>query len=1120
MKCQDCGFENAYNAKFCNECGTSLETPCPNCKTQNPFGSKYCLDCGQALTTSDSIKLLNLSFDEKISRIQKYLPPGLTEKILSQREKIEGEKKYITVMFCDMEGYTSLAERLGPEGTYTLMDQVYEILIHKVSEYGGTVNELIGDGVLALFGAPIALEDSPQRAIRSAYGIHKEMVKFSEKMSREIKEISQLKMRIGIHNGPIVVGTLGNDLRIRFKAVGDTVNLAFRIGDLAEPGTTYVTENIFKLTEGFFRFEALGEKYIKGKGAPIKAFRVIAPSQRKTRFDVSAERGLTPFVGRDKELELMLDGFMRAKQGRGQAFSIISEAGAGKSRLLYEFRKAVLNEDITFLEGKCLSYSRGEAYHPVIDILKSNFDIKEDDGELEIREKVTKGLEALQVVEKNIFPYLLDILSVENSGLESMSMSNEARKDNLSQAILQIVQKGSEIRPLIMAVEDLHWMDKSSEEVFNYLLDNISGFRVLLIFTLRYEFRPSFRSRSYHQQINLNPLSAKECLQIIYYLLGTEEVDVFLEELILEKSEGIPFFVEEFVKSLKELKIIKKKNHRFQLMEKTTDVPSSIQEIIMARIDALPPEAKEVLQTGSVIEREFSFQLIYRVSGLTEQKLLSCLEILKNSELIYQRGIFPDLTYIFEHALTREIAYDSILTEKKKKIHDEIGKAIEIVYRENLEDYYPLLASHFMKSENYEKGEGYSKLAARNAERSSFFNEAIAHTERRVKCLENLPRSPENQRRIINARTALGFYFFRMNYFVEAKEAIDQIYDLTLKEQYVRKLPLIYTIDGTYYFNIEENFPKAIELLEKAVGLSEKIEDVVFLFFSNLFLGVVLSWDCSFEKSSQYIQKALDLVPLFNQPWNISTLKSNLSYYSYNYQGKISLGYKTSQEALEMSEQSGDIFSKAQAYTTHGISTFNKGFFEEAEKYLMKGLALSERIKLHSYCAVACHYLGFTCFEMGRLKPAWENYQKAIRFRKLTKVVPSGLNILLVASAKAEVFEGGHDIDLNLLYRCLKENKVKIYDGTMARFIGEIKLKMGGNHKNDAEDWIKKAIELHTGYGMKWHLACDYATYADFCIQGGDEGQGEENLIRALELFESCGSEGWVKHIKNKFSRR
>ncbi len=291
MQCPKCQFENREGVKFCEECGAKFEVECPACKANIPLGRKFCGECGHNFAIPSKPFPKKLSFDEKLDKIQRYLPKGLTEKILAQRDRIEGERKQVTVMFCDMEGFTPLSISLGPEEAYTVMDKVYEILIHKVHDFDGTVNEMTGDGIMALFGAPIALEDAPQRAIRSALSIHREMAKFNDMMKQEKKNLPALKMRVGIHTGPVVVGTMGNNLRVEFKAVGDTVNLASRIEGLAEPGTTYSSEDVFKLTEGFFRFEALGEKRVKGKEKPIRIYRVIAPSTRRTRFDVSAERG-------------------------------------------------------------------------------------------------------------------------------------------------------------------------------------------------------------------------------------------------------------------------------------------------------------------------------------------------------------------------------------------------------------------------------------------------------------------------------------------------------------------------------------------------------------------------------------------------------------------------------------------------------------------------------------------------------------------------------------------------------------------------------------------------------------------------------------------------------------
>jgi len=569
-----------------------------------------------------------------------------------------------------MEGFTPLTEQLGPEEAYTIMDEVYEILIHKIHDYEGTVNEMTGDGIMALFGAPIALEDAPQRAIRSAMAIHREMARFSDRMKEDREGIPPLKMRIGIHTGPVVVGTLGNDLRVEFKAVGETVNLASRMEGLAEPGATYVTEDTFKLTEGFFRFEALGEKKVKGKKQPVSVYRAIAASTRRTRFDISAERGLTPFVGRERELDLLLDAFERAKAGRGQAVSIMSEAGLGKSRLLYEFRKAVANVDATFLEGKCLSYSRGIAYHPVIDIIKSNFDVLEGDKDSEIRGKLKNGLKIVGADEATTLPYLLELLSVKDSHIDKIPMTPEARKDRIIEALKQIVLKGSEIRPVILAYEDLHWVDRSSEDVLKYILESIPGARVLMIFTYRPEFVHTWGAKSFHNQITLNRLSNRESIIMVSHLLGTEDIDRDLEELVLEKTEGVPFFIEEFIKSIKDLRIIERKDNKYHLAKDIQDlaIPSTIQDVIMARVDSLPEGAKDVLQTGSVIEREFSYELIKRVTGLPDQELLSHLSVLRDSELLYERGIFPQSTCIFKHTLTREVVYDSILTMRKKKL--------------------------------------------------------------------------------------------------------------------------------------------------------------------------------------------------------------------------------------------------------------------------------------------------------------------------------------------------------------------------------------------------------------------------------------------------------------------
>jgi predicted ATPase/class 3 adenylate cyclase len=1120
MRCPKCQFEIPEGLNFCVKCGAKLERICPMCNFSNQLDFAFCGKCGHDLTLPSKPIPKELSFEEKLAKIQRYLPKDLTQKILAQRDRIEGERRQVTVMFCDMEGYTSLTEKLGSEQIYSIMDEVYEILIHKVHDYEGTVNELTGDGIMALFGAPIALEDAPQRAIRSALAIHREINKFSEQLKSE-KRIPSIQMRIGIHTGPVIVGTLGNDLRVEFKAVGDTVNLASRMEGLADPGTTYVTEDTFKLTEGFFRFEALGEKKVKGKEEPIRVYQVIAPSTRRTKFDVSAERGLTPLVGRERELELLLDGFQRAKLDKGQAFSIVSEAGCGKSRLLYEFRKAIANEDITFLEGKCLSYSKGVAYHPVIDILKSTFDIHEGEGDQEIREKVKRGLEIMKVDEPSTLPYLLELLSVKDSGIDQISMSPEAKKDRIIEACRRIVLKGSEIRPLIIAFEDLHWVDKSSENVIKNHLEDIPGSRVLLIFTYRPEFIHTWGAKSYHNQLTLHRLSNRESLEMVAHILGTKEIEKTLEELILEKTEGVPFFIEEFIKSLKDLKIIERRENAYQLSKDIHQltIPSTIQDVIMTRVDSLPEGAKEMLQIGSVIEREFSYPLIIRVTGFSEKELLSYLSILKDSELLYERGIYPQSNYIFKHALTREVVYDSILEKRKKKLHEEIGNAIEELYKDNLSEHYEVLAEHYFLGENYLKSADYSRLAGRKAEKAASLNDAIAYSKKRVTSLEKLPQTDDMQKQIIDARTVLGLYITQMNHFVEAKEAIDPIIDLAIRHNYKKRLSQIYATVGSYNFIVEENYPESFKTFEQALKISEEVKDIISFVVAGVYYAGSLGFSCEFEKSTNYFQKSLNINVAAKNMWGISSVKSSMAYFSYYHNGKINLQFETTDESIQIAEESRDIYSKAHAYVIHGVSCYAKKLLEEAEKYLLKGLEFCEKINLLAWDACAHFHLGETYFEMGNFQKSKEHYEKGIWSLESYRIYPSLVAWTRVASARSKVMNKEKDVNLESLYAHSKNNKIKANEGWIQRYIGEILLNIDNQHLSEAEHWIQKAIETDQRNRTMFQLGRDYALYADLFKRKGDRIKAQENLGTAIEILKECGADGWVEKYQKEVSK-
>ena len=1123
MQCPKCQFENRGGAKFCGDCGHKFVITCPECGTSNHAGNKFCDECGHELTSTPTTASKNLSIDEKIAKIQKYLPQGLTEKILSQRDKIEGERKQVTVMFCDMEGFTSFSEKLGIEEAYSIMDQVYEILIHKVHDFEGTVNEMTGDGIMALFGAPIALEDAPQRAIHSAMAIHREMTIFSNKIKQENEGIPQIKMRIGIHTGPVVVGTLGNDLRVEFKAVGDTVILASRIESLAKPGTAYVTEKTFKLTEGLFRFEGLGKMQIKGKKGAVKVYRVIGASTKKTRFDVSAERGLTPLIGRERELELLFDGFERAKEGKGQAFSIMAGAGVGKSRVLYEFRKAVIIEDLTLFEGKCFSYSSGIAYHPVIDMLKSNFAILDSDVELDIREKAKKGIKKLRANEAFTLPYILELLSIKDDVIETIPISPETRRNRIIEAVKRIALSSSETRPLIMVFEDLHWIDNSSEEVLKYLLDSISGARILLIFTYRPEYVHAWGGKSFHNQVNLNRLSNRESLSMVYHLLNTDKIDRKLEELILETTEGVPFFVEEFTTSLKDLGIIEIKNNKYYLSKDIQDVtiPSTIQDVIMAKVDSLPEEAKELVQIGSAIEREFTYELIKQVIEHTEQELLPIISVLKDSELLYEKGIYPQSIYVFRHALTQQVVYNSILAGKKKELHEKIGSAIEQIYPERLEEFCEVLAYHYSKSENIKKGYHFQKLSGVKAIRnysnwdaSRFCKEALnlinqlpeTHENKieklEILCMMTIPLRllayPEDSLQIfemgeklskeLDDEKSLSIFHGRMGHYHSIKrgnpllgikfieqsfQAAEKMQDIELMARTALDLSGSCMVAGQFS-KIVDFAPGVIVLLEESKKEHESFGTGINVYSDvHSYYGYGLGMTGKFEEGIALIEKGLRFAAKINDKNSLGHIEALYGYlfFIYKRDGKNTIYHF--ENAIRYQEENKQLFFLGTSWMGLGGGYYLIGKLETAQKYIEKGFKIQKKAGLSLDLSIYFWLLSMVKFELGEYKNAQDYAEETLRLsREMNEKHREGQSNIWLGRIIGKKDTSKGDVAEEHILQGIKifdELKMKPCSAEGHFFLGE--LYRDTDQKEKSVINLKKAAETFQEMGMDYWLA-------------------------------------------------
>ncbi|MDY7031507.1 MAG: hypothetical protein SVY10_06310, partial [Thermodesulfobacteriota bacterium] len=573
--------------------------------------------------------------------------------------------------------------------------------------------------------------------------------------------------------------------------------------------------------------------------------------------------------------------------------------------------------------------------------------------------------------------------------------------------------------------------------------------------------------------------------------------------------------------SLKDMGIIEKTDNTFHLTKDKQDltIPSTIRDVIMARVDSLPDPAKSVLQTGSVIEREFSYELIKKVTNISQDELLSRLSILKDSELLYERGIYPQTIYIFRHALTREVVYDSILTERKKKLHLKIADAIEEVYKNNLDEYYEALAGHYIDGENYEKGAEYCRFAEKKAEVAGSLIDAIALGEKRVACLEKLPQTEDVVRMIIDARTAMGLYCAQMIHLVEAKEIVLPVIDLAIKRNYKRRVSQIYAIMGWYNCLAEENYPQAFTYLEDALQIAEDLNDILSLFMARLWLGLALCYACEFEKGLYYLEKALEINLAVNNLWGIAQGKAAIGGYVYDFQGRIDLGYQTTGEALLLAEESGDIFTMSSVHCGYGISCYYKGLFEEAEEHLLKASDLCEKINHFLFGGWAHMFLGDIFFIRAEYKKSQENYKRAISVWRQGRIVPSWISLSKIAVARAKVMNNEKDIHLNEIYECYADNKVKWLEGQMLKHIGEILLNIDDQHMTEAEDWIKKAIEANERNGTRFYLGMSYALYADFFKRKGELPEARQNLSKAIEILRECGADGWMEKAEEKLAR-
>ncbi len=883
MTCSKCQFENPAGMKFCGQCGAKLVALCSQCGTENPPGFKFCGECGSPLEAPQTEAPAPAPAPEAprpALPAQSYTPPHLATQVLQSKTALEGERKQVTVLFCDLVGSTSLAERLGPETMHLLLNRFFELALSEVHRYEGTINQFLGDGFMALFGAPIAHEDHARRAALAALGLQKLLAEHHAELGD--RGGVELRFRMGINTGWVVVGGIGDQLRRDYTAVGDTTNLAARLQQLAEPGAILVSEDTSRFLQGSARLEAIPPLQVKGKEEPVRAFRLLGVGLLQSEDAVLGSTSRSPFVGRRREMAVLEELRERAAAGEGQVVGIAAEAGSGKSRLVYELRRRMWDRPVLYLAGRCLSYTSGVPYVPILYMLRNAWEIGEADDVPAIADKVTAGLRRAEMEVVEALPYLLHLLGVREGTEAIAELSPQALQVRTFRLLRQVILNESRRQLVVLEIEDLHWVDRTSEEFLSLLVEGLFAAHVLLIGTYRSGYRPPWIEKSYATQVSLSRLTDAESEAVVRAVLRRAELPEKLVDEVRGKAEGNPFFLEELARSL--------------LEHPGVSVPDTIQGVVMARVDRLPDDHKRLLQTASVLGRDFPLNLLTAVWEQTSD-LTSLLSDLKRWEFLYEEPTAEEPRYLFKHALTQEAVYQTLLTGRRRALHAAAGQAFEVLFAGRLEDAYDALAYHYSEAGDAGKAVSYLELFAGQAARRYAHAEAEKALREALTHCAHLPE-PEADRR-------------RMELLLLLAESL---------------LPLA-------------RFPETLELFLGERDLLDRLQDPSFagryhfwLAHTCSYLGDQEAAAANAQFSVKEARRSGDLATE-GRAWYVLCRDAFWS-------GRFSEGIEHGRLAVDLLERSADRWWQGQAYWVAGFHHYVLGQFGEAFSMMEKAEAI------------------------------------------------------------------------------------------------------------------------------------------------------------------------------------
>ncbi len=745
MGCARCQTPAIPDAAFCDECGARLETMCRACHQPNRTEAKFCRHCGapasEAASTAPPRR--DVASPPTVSPIRaaaprSYTPPHLAARILTTRSALEGERKQVTVLFADVENFTGLGEELDPEELHVLMDRVFATLLDTVHRYEGTVNQFTGDGVMALFGAPVAIENHALQAVEAALEVQTAMAAAADEFRARWGRAPVL--RIGLNTGRVVVGKIGDDLRMDYTAQGDTVNLAARLQAVAAPGTVAISEATRRVVADDVKCESLGLHTVKGRATPLQVWRPLRIVHQRSRISVEADETLSPLVGRELELARLLELFEAVRDGRVRSAVVTGEAGVGKSRLLLEFRQRIRDTRFRWFEGHCVPYGRSTPYRSIVEIVRTSFGLHDGDSEELAASKLDKLVSEFGAEGRQIAPALRHLLALGPTDAEMALLSPADRKAAITRALDVLMQRqNAEPVPHVFVVEDGQWIDSASDEYFARVSREMVSGPLLFLFTQRPDESGRGGVTASGTRIDLRPLVPSQAHALILHLAGGRRLPDDVLSLAVDRTGGNPMFIEELTRTLVE--------------DETVEIPPTIADVLTARIDRLAPMAKSTLQVASVIGREFSLRLLERVTdGVPD--VGEAVAMLASLGLVVPRDSTPGW-FAFRHGLLQETAYEGLLHQRRKVLHRATGEALEELYADRLPDHVDALARHFLRADEWERAAFYLREAGRKAAALCANTEAVQRFERALEVQARLPETLERSRDAIDLRLDL-----------------------------------------------------------------------------------------------------------------------------------------------------------------------------------------------------------------------------------------------------------------------------------------------------------------------------------------------------------------------------